>query len=114
MTCKRCGDKSTKEYCDFCDKLYFKRIVETPNRTIKKPEKSKPNYKQKICKDCKKSFIPTSQNIRCKECGIKFKNRPPQEKWISKQQNTNHMDSDAVYYSFFRKKYGVPNNVFRG
>jgi len=115
VKCEECGDIAKGRFCDFCDKLYFKGQKLRVREVRQKPKKEKPVYEDRICEDCKAIFKPTGRTIlKCSPCNKKWNNRTPAEKWLAKKPHNNVMDSDHLSYSFFRKKYGVKNNVFRG
>lgn len=117
MSCKSCGDRcGASEYCTFCDKLYFKNASVRERETKRTPKvKKKIEYDERVCEDCNLSFKPKGRiQKKCTECNRKWKDRTPGEKWLAKKPHKNVMNSNQVAYGFFRKKYGVPNNVFRG
>lgn len=117
MGCRTCGDRNSRgDYCDFCVNLYFRDEQLREREKRKKAEKKPPAvYDDRVCEDCGVSFKPTGRVMKkCPPCRKKWANRTPGEKWVDRKPPKKNRDSNACAYAFFRKKYGVPNNVFRG
>lgn len=116
MSCQLCGDTTSFRFCNFCDKLYFK---EEKLREVKReiPKKIIRRLSEKSCEKCNKTYQPKSkyQKFCSDEC--RPKKLTPAQKWLNKKEHVNRADSDAVAYSFFRKKDCAWMNkfkVFRG
>jgi len=90
-------------------------MISVGGKLREKVQKPKPVYEDRVCKDCGLVFKPTGRVMRkCKPCRDKWGNRTYREKWLAKKPHKNSRDSNQVAYAFFRKKYGVSNNVYRG
>jgi hypothetical protein len=105
---------STKKalLCRVCDKQ-----MKLEKKSIKAERaKSLSVAETKQCKTCKNDFQFSAKNeTECHVCKIGRSVRVSNEKWLNrKPKEKKRRDSNAVAYSFFRKKYSVPNNVFRG
>ena len=103
---------STKKalLCLACDK----QIKQEKKMMKVKQPKFIDDYKE--CKTCKKRFqFKYKSEQECHFCKETKSIRKSNENWLNrKPKKKPKMDSNAVAYAFFRKKYTVPNNVFRG
>lgn len=91
------------DHCEICHR-----------QLVAQKRKSDSEIKKRICIRCGLSFVvyhALEQCCRlCKELKSNIKSN---EKWLNPKE-VRKPNGSAVAYSFFKKKYSVPNNVFRG
>jgi hypothetical protein len=117
VPCSGCWDEKYEDKCDYCLRLYLvstgQHIPERLKR-VKKPKPEKKPLGKRKCKGCEKEYMPTRKYQAYCSGECRPKRLTDRERFLRGPVERGRQDSNRVAYGFFRKKYGVKNNVFRG